>query len=211
MKSFRFKKGFALKTILISAISVGILGVGYYCLRGTTIPSWVGDNSKQVGKQQITINGNYGYELTVPDGYYIESSKWAGNNAYLSKSVIRDFSNNKLLTITYGANGWEPNNLSYQNIDGVAFEVIGGPLACGVISGTVGYPKDEIPPSSDNPNLENQLTVEIIVGCEGKNKELQSKTIQKLVDSIKWSPELKNVLSGRKPTFYIPRTKFGGE
>lgn len=188
-------------------IIIAILGVCGYFLVKSKSASVTEDGSKKVGKQQITINGYYGYEVTLPDGYFIESSKWPKNDNYLGKSIVKDLSNNELLTISYGTNGWA-SQTNHQNIDGVNFEVTNSPLTC---DGRVGYPTDEIAPNSDNPNLERELTVEIIVGCEGKDKALQSKVIQELINSIKWSSGLKDVLSGKKPTLYIPNTKFGGE
>ena len=199
------------------------MGVGYYFLKSKSTQSLTpltqsqkkldtASNERKIGKQQIIINGNYGYEVTLPDDYYLENFNWLNNKGYLRETVIKDFSNNALLTITYGANGWETHDVTYQNIDGVSFEVLSGPLACGVATGTVGYPKvNPIVPERPNPNLENILTVEIIVNCEGKDATLQSKAIQELVDSIKWSTRLKEILTGKAQTVFIPGSRFGGE
>lgn len=198
------KNGF---TFIFIILLIAILGACIYIFMKPKSASVSEVGIKKFGKQQIAINGNYGYEVTIPDGYSIENYNWSKNDNYLGNSVVRDSSNNELLSISYGSNGWVSQE-NHQKIDGVNFEVTNNPLSCVGGSG-VGYPIDVVGPFSDNPNLESSLSVEIIVECGGKDKISQSKATYELINSIKWSPELKNVLSGKTPTIYIPNTRFG--
>ena len=96
------KKGFAFIFIILL---VAALGVCIYIFLQPKSASLSEFKIKKSGRQQIIINGNYSYEVTLPDGYSIENHYWSKNDNFLGNSVVTDSSNNKLLSISYGSMG----------------------------------------------------------------------------------------------------------